>query len=294
MSQAILVSPTIKSHSQSPTPQSPAPAKPDLDETPFPQPPRPNVDHIITEDDEPVDNIFSEKQQRLLTRALYSSEKSLTITKPFLVAANVGIFYGLKQPPIVPDVFLSLGVQVAEDWYAKEHRSYFVWEFGKLPELAIEIVSNKVGGEDSTKKERYARIGLPYYVIYDPQQLLSQTVLQPFYLDTMSLSYKPLAKAWFPTIELGLQLWNGEFEGQTTSWLRWIDEAGDIVPTGQEQAEQERQAKESAQEQAEQERQAKESAQQQTEQERQARKIAEERAEQYLAKLNSLGIELDE
>ena len=33
----------------------------------------PNIDHIVTEDDTPVDNVFSEKQQRLLTEALYAS-----------------------------------------------------------------------------------------------------------------------------------------------------------------------------------------------------------------------------
>jgi hypothetical protein len=33
----------------------------------------PDVDSLITEDDEPVDNLSSEKQQRLLTEPLYSS-----------------------------------------------------------------------------------------------------------------------------------------------------------------------------------------------------------------------------
>ena len=33
----------------------------------------PDISGIITEDDEPVDNIFSEKQQRLLTESLNSS-----------------------------------------------------------------------------------------------------------------------------------------------------------------------------------------------------------------------------
>jgi hypothetical protein len=33
----------------------------------------PNVDALITEDDTPVDNLPSEKQQRLLTEPLYSS-----------------------------------------------------------------------------------------------------------------------------------------------------------------------------------------------------------------------------
>ena len=33
----------------------------------------PDVEHLVTEDDTPVDNVFSEKQQRLLTEPLYSS-----------------------------------------------------------------------------------------------------------------------------------------------------------------------------------------------------------------------------
>jgi hypothetical protein len=33
----------------------------------------PAVDHLVTEDDTPVDSFFSEKQLRLLTEPLYSS-----------------------------------------------------------------------------------------------------------------------------------------------------------------------------------------------------------------------------
>lgn len=34
---------------------------------------------------------------------------------------------------MVPDVFLSLDADIAEDWWAKKHRAYFVWEYGKVP-----------------------------------------------------------------------------------------------------------------------------------------------------------------
>jgi hypothetical protein len=34
---------------------------------------RPCLDDVVTDDDTPVDNMFSEKQQRLLTEPLYSS-----------------------------------------------------------------------------------------------------------------------------------------------------------------------------------------------------------------------------
>ncbi len=35
--------------------------------------PKPDMDHLVMEDDTPVDNIFSEKHQRLLTESLYTS-----------------------------------------------------------------------------------------------------------------------------------------------------------------------------------------------------------------------------
>lgn len=101
----------------------------------------PDISHLVTEDDAPMDNP-SEKQQRLLTESLYSSWSP---SIPFLAAANVGLFYALHQPPVVPDVLLSLEVSLAEDWWQKQHRSYFFWEFGKLPEVVIEIVSNRQG-----------------------------------------------------------------------------------------------------------------------------------------------------
>jgi hypothetical protein len=47
---------------------------------------------------------------------------------------------------------------------------------------------------------------------------------------------------------LRLTLWEGMFEGQHDTWLRWTDEHGELIPTGKERAEQARQ-------QAEQERQ---------------------------------------
>ena len=47
----------------------------------------PDANQLITEDDTPVDNFVSEKQQRLLVSSIYSSFHNQT----FLAAANVGI-----------------------------------------------------------------------------------------------------------------------------------------------------------------------------------------------------------
>ena len=106
----------------------------------------PDIQSLITEDETPVDNLPSEKQQRLLTEPLYSSWTGPGEGRTFLAAANVGVFVQVRNPAIVPDMFLSLDVEVAEDWWRKEHRSYFVWEFGKPPDLVLEIVSNTEGG----------------------------------------------------------------------------------------------------------------------------------------------------
>ncbi|MDW8239503.1 MAG: Uma2 family endonuclease [Acidobacteriota bacterium] len=214
---------------------------------------KPDISHLITEDDTPVDNLPSEKHQRLLTEPLYSSWSGPGEGRPFLVAANVGIFYMVRSPAIVPDVFLSVDVEVAPDWWQKEHRSYFLWEFGKSPDVVIEIVSNTEGGEDDEKKRKYERMRVQYYVIYDPLRQVMKEPLTVYQLRGYSYVLQPEPR--FPELKLGLTLWEGEYEGKHDTWLRWTDEHGQIIPTGKERAERERMEKEAALRQLEQERQ---------------------------------------
>lgn len=197
--------------------------------------PVPDVSHLVTEDDTPVDNLLSEKQQRLLINSLYSS---LLRDEPFLAAANVGLYYWVKQPAIVPDVLLSLGVSVPEDWSQKQNRSYFVWQFGKPPEVVIEIVSNTVGNELGSKLEDYAQARVAYYVVFDPLQCLDGPVLRVYELH--GTRYRLLNDNWMDEIELGVTLWEGTFEEKQYNWLRWCDRAG-ILLTGDERANTERQ-----------------------------------------------------
>ena len=207
------------------------------------------LQHLITEDDTPVDNLPSEKQQRLLTEPLYSSWAGVGEGRPFLAAANVGIFAQVRNPAIVPDMFLSLDVEVAEDWWRKEHRSYFVGEFGKPSELVLEIVSNTEGNEDGEKKHKYAQMQISYYVIYDPLRQVMPDVLTIYRLD--GFTYERQATAQFPSLKLGLTLWEGMFEGKHDMWLRWTDEHGSLIPTGRERAEQEHQRAEQEHQRAE-------------------------------------------
>ena len=201
-----------------------------------------DIEALVTEDDAPVDNMPSEKQQRLLTEPLYSSWAGPGGGRTFLAAANVGVFAEPRNPAIVPDVFLSLDVRPHRDWWDKAHRSYFVWEFGKPPDLVVEIVSNQKGNEVGNKRQRYAALGVGYYVIHDPLHQVSEANLTRRVMDDelrvhrlSAGSYERLASPWFPELRLGLTLWDGVFEAVRHRWLRWVDEHGALIPTGREQ-----------------------------------------------------------
>lgn len=202
--------------------------------------PTPDISHLITEDDTPVDNIYSEKQQRLLTETLHTSWAGPSgEDQQFVALANVGIFDSVTRQGIAPDVMVSLHVQLPEDLWEKRHRSYFIWEYGKPPDVVIEIVSNRKGDELGQKQRRYARMAVTYYVVYDPQQLLSQQTLHIF--ERQRATYIPLDEAWFPELGLGLTLWQGEYENLPGIWLRWCNDKRQVLLTGAELAAQERQ-----------------------------------------------------
>ena len=205
---------------------------------------REKAKQLVTEDDEPVDNLYSGIQQRLLVEPLHSSwtPPQTAAPRPFLAQSNVGLFFSLRQQPFVPDMFLSLDVQVDADWATThEPRSYFVWEFGKAPEVALEIVSNRVGRELSRKLEDYAVAGVAYYVVYDPWRNLGATELYVYELATSGAERRYLRRDDYqlPGVGLSLTLWQGVFEGTNARWLRWQDADGNLIPTGQERAEQE-------------------------------------------------------
>ena len=224
-----------------------------------------DISHLVIEDETPVDNFQSAQQQRLLVEPLYSRQ---AVPAPFLTEANVGLFYKLKGDPIVPDVLLSLGVQRAADYSERRYRSYFAWEFGKVPEVCIEIVSNAEGdeltlsqksqqkGKPLSKKALYAQIGVRYYVVFDPlQQIQGPDDMKGACLRVWMLSavdYRELTppeglttvgqSVWLEGVGLGLTLWEGPFEEEISRlWLRWCDAEGQVIPTGAEGQEFQRQ-----------------------------------------------------
>lgn len=269
-------------------------------------------DAIITEDDAPVDNYETEQHNGLTTDTLYDSWEHSVYGKRFIVAADVGIFSEPHKPPVVPDIFLSLGVNKPERSSHKRTSSYFVWIVGKVPEVVIEIVSPQEGHEEGKKKRQYAQLGILYYAVYDPLHKLSERTLTLYRLQKGR--YVRMKSYWMPEVELGLMIWHGRHQESEGEWLRWCDRDGKVIPTGRERAieerilaEQERVRAEEQRTQAQQERARAEQERIRAEQERiraeQERSRAEEeharaeqeraRAERLAAKLRAFGIEDD-
>ena len=230
----------------------------------------PCLDDIKIDDGKPVDNIYSGLQQKLLTEPLYSSWSGPGEGRKFLAVSNCGLFYAYKVSPLVPDTMLSLDVEVGRDLRQKENLSYFMWVLGKPPEVAIEIVSNVEGEEDTRKFRLYAQIGVLYYVIWDPGRHLRSDPLRIFTLGAKR--YEPLTGAFLPVVNLGLTRWQGTFENCQDEWLRWCDASGVVIPTGAERA-------------AEEEERAAE--------ERRRREEAQERVAMLEAKLRAMGVDPD-
>ena len=209
----------------------------------------PDESLLVTEDDTPLDGILTEKRERALSEPLYSSWSGPApaedgAPRPFAVMANVGLFSTFHEPPVVPDVMLSLDVKSPDDLSVKKNRSYFLWRYGKPPDVVIEIVSNKKGGELGPRRRRYERIGVVYYVVFDPLKELGEVTLRAFQL--VEGTYVEQVRPWFERVGLGLVEWDGTFEGIRRRWLRWCTRDGEVVPTGAERAEQEKTRAETA------------------------------------------------
>jgi len=80
------------------------------------------------------------------------------------------------------------------------------------------------------------------------------------------------SKLCIPTLNIGLGLWLGEYEGCQRQWLRWYDTKGNWIPTKEERAQG---AKELAQK------------------ERLAQELAEQQVQQLLERLREAGIAPD-
>jgi Uma2 family endonuclease len=140
---------------------------------------------------------------------------------------NLGVYYDAKQPAIGPDGFLSLGVPRIRP--SNQLRlSYVVRTEQVMPQWVLEVVSKEPGGEYDEKFERYARMGVLYYTIYNPTHADRDRhdVFEVYKLVDGGYVRQFGNPVWMPGLGLGIGHEVRSQEGMTRDWLYWYDEAG--------------------------------------------------------------------
>ena len=211
----------------------------------------PSSDDLIDSDDIPVDN---EDQNFVPNFLLFLLESIWKHREDWFFAVDMGIYHttGLNpRVPVVPDGFLSLGVERRS---GKSRRSYVVWEEQEIvPIFALEVVSQSPGGEYDEKMTIYRQLGVNYYVIYNPQFWQRDRHL-PFEVYKLVAGNYQLQKGepfWMPEIGLGIGRCDLPLDPLDREVLTWFNHQGDRYLTLEEQLNLEQQKADAAQQQLE-------------------------------------------
>lgn len=190
----------------------------------------PSSEELPDSDDTPVDNELQDLIPHLLKTILVMAWSE---RMDWFFGVDMGVYYDPELPPIVPDAFLSLGV---ERYFDENLRlSYAIWEEEQVPILALEIVSQTYRGEYSTKKNQYALLGVLYYVVYNPGRR-RKARLEVYKL--VNGEYQLLAgnPIWLPEVGLAIGMERGTYQNIPREWLYWYNEQGKRLLTPEERA----------------------------------------------------------
>ncbi|MBN3899135.1 MAG: Uma2 family endonuclease [Nostoc sp. NOS(2021)] len=206
----------------------------------------PSSAELPDSDDTPVDNELQILIPNLLLAILAAIWQA---RDDWFFGINMGIYYTVNKPAIVPDGFLSLGV---ERFVGENGRSSYVFweEDGISPILSLEIVCQTYNFEYEQKKLDYAQLGILYYVIYAPTRLRRKRQrLEVYRLVNGEYILQPGDKIWMPEIGLGIGRERGTYQRITREWLYWYDENGNRYSTPEETTIEQQQQLEQAQQQ---------------------------------------------
>jgi len=200
-----------------------------------------------------VKNFQEHPQSILLTDSLTPVLEPLHPDGNYAIGQDCGIYWRYTDPPeqgvVAPDWFYVPNVPPLLEGATR--RSFVLWKELAAPLIVLEFASGDGKEEhdatalsretaDTTSKpgkfwiyERAIRI--PYYGIYQiKNSLLTMYHLRDFAYQRMS----PNQRGHYPIAPLQVELgvWEGEYLGQHTNWLRWWDQQGNLLAIGQERA----------------------------------------------------------
>jgi Uma2 family endonuclease len=193
-------------------------------------------------DDTPVDN---EDQNFIPNLLLFLLESIWANRNDWFFGIDMGIYHttGVSHlVPVVPDGFLSLGVERRKA--GKSRFSYAVWEEQDIvPTFVLEVVSKTSGDEYDKKLNTYAKLGVLYYIIYNPQYWRrdQHQAFEVYKLIDNEYELQIREPFWMPEIELGIgrsHYTSGTIQREV---LYWYDQTGTRYLTSEEVAQSERQ-----------------------------------------------------
>ncbi|MEO0456128.1 MAG: Uma2 family endonuclease [Cyanobacteria bacterium P01_A01_bin.114] len=286
-------------------------------------PPRPAKEFLPTMYDLPSEDPeepglpdeFHLLQPRLLSETFrpstYPSDRVFT-------ASDLNLYYDVRHSLWYkrPDWFAVVGIPRLHE--EKEMRlNYVVWQEGASPLVVVELLSPGTEKEDlgqtlrsveqpPTKWQVYEQVlRVPYYFLFDRYT----DTLRVFRLEADRYQALPLhePRVWMPSLEIGLGLWQGTYQGIERRWLRAYDAEGNWLLNFEEQTQQAQEATQQAQQEAQQAQEATQQAQEATQQaqqeaqqaQREAQQAQQEaqqaraRAERLADRLRALGLEPD-
>lgn len=160
------------------------------------------------------------------------------------IGGNMFVYFSMAQVRNQdfrgPDFFAVLGVPKGE------RLSWVVWEEDKAPDVVIELLSESTAERDKTEKKQVYqdKLRVPEYFWYDP---FNPSDWAGFTLQSgVYQLLAPNAQDQLVSQAMGLALvrWQATYKDIDATWLRWATLNGELLPTPQEIAEQERQEKE--------------------------------------------------
>jgi Uma2 family endonuclease len=216
-------------------------------------PPFPTMYDLPSEDpEEPgLPDDYHDLQPQLLSRTLrlagYSSQEIYT-------ASDLNLYYDLSHPLWYkrPDWFLVVGVPRLYPDGEGDRDSYVVWQEKVSPAIVIELLSPGTESDDlgrfapkpskspspsspPAKFTVYEQIlKVPHYIVFNKRDrsLRYFQLIDSAYQEQSIATSNP--RIWLPDLNIGLAIWQGQFEGMPKSWLRWCDANGDLLLTDTE------------------------------------------------------------
>jgi len=242
-----------------------------------------------------VKNFQEHPQSIVLTSSIAPVLENLHPDGRYCIGQDSGIYWRLMEPPEkgaeAPDWFYVPNVSPLLD--GEYRRSYVLWKEFVAPLIAIEFVSGNGAEErDATPPSETEKAGkfwvyeqairIPFYGIFDGWR----DHLEAYHLvDGRYVRMEPNDRGHYAIPPMGVEL--GLQQVGTTTWLRWWDESGNLLLTGDERAIAEKQARLDAEAIAEQERAI-------AEQERSIANQERHQKEKLATYLRSIGINPDE